>query len=103
MCQRKESPLKQGGGGSQGGQGGWTLAEARLPGVGGSRGVCPSSSLSFQAHPQLTAEHDGQEAGGLCLSPGHGLSGWGGSGEVHILASRRAGSYCPTLLKLTHL
>lgn len=45
---------------------------------------------------------DGQGAGALPLPPGHSLKGWGGSGEA-LLASRRAGSYCLTLLKLPHL
>lgn len=32
--------------------------------------------------------------------PVHSLKGWGGSREAHILAFRRAGLYCVTLLKL---
>ena len=62
-------------------------------------------TLAGPTVPQVTGRFPAalQETGAFSLLPGHSLEGWAGSREARILASRRAGSYSPTQLKLSHL
>lgn len=93
-------------------QGTRTLAEAGAGGGWQLRWGPWGEFIQHHPHslrrPQLIAQRlvdaaDGQGAGTLPRFLGHSLKGWGGSGEAHILAFRRAGLYCLTLLKLPHL
>lgn len=78
-------------------------AGGRQPGEGGAEGGFTASSPLLRFILQLTAQQlvdkaDVEVAEALSLPPSllDSLKGWGGSGEAHILASRRAGSYCLT-------
>lgn len=67
------------------------------------QGLAVEGSSGIVSSPSSQPSGCGQETGAFSLLPGHSLEGWEGSREARILASRRAGSYSPTQLKLSHL